>query len=66
MSTIGAFSKYRIMEKLGAGGMGEVYKGEDLALLRTAAIKVMFKQVEGTSGEATRFLLHCANTASRC
>lgn len=50
MNAIGALSKYRIITKLGAGGMGGVYKGEDLVLLRSVAIKVMSKQ-------ETRFLL---------
>ena len=56
MKPIGALTKYRIFEKLGAGGMGEVYKGEDLALLRPVAIKVMSKQGELTSGGDARFL----------
>lgn len=36
--------------------MGQVYKAEDPALLRTVAIKVMSKQGERTSASATRFL----------
>lgn len=56
MDLTGALSKYRIIAKLGAGGMGEVYKAEDPALLRTVAIKVMCKQDDRTSGGETRFL----------
>lgn len=56
MDLTGALSKYRIIAKLGAGGMGEVYKAEDPMLLRTVAIKVMSKQDERTSGGETRFL----------
>ncbi len=56
MNALSALSKYRIISKLGAGGMGEVYKAEDPALLRTVAIKVMSKQGERTSDAATRFL----------
>ncbi len=49
-------SKYRILEKIGAGGMGEVYKAEDLALLRKVAIKVMTKKITSTANADLRFL----------
>jgi serine/threonine protein kinase/Flp pilus assembly protein TadD len=56
-------SHYRITEKLGAGGMGEIYKAEDIKLKRTVALKFLPSSFSSDS-ESKKRLIHEAQAAS--
>jgi len=56
-------SHYRILEKLGQGGMGEVYRAEDTKLKRVVAIKILPAGL-ALDEEARRRFLREAQTAS--
>jgi TolB-like protein len=55
---------YKILDRIGAGGMGEVYRARDTRLGRTVAIKVMAATVAGDADRRERFLREARATAA--
>src|SRR5258706_718315 len=48
-------SRYRVISRLGKGGMGEVFRADDLILGQSVALKFLPEQATGNVGLLTRF-----------
>jgi serine/threonine protein kinase len=57
-------SHYTILEKLGQGGMGIIYKAEDVKLKRTVVLKVLPESLTQDEEFKRRFILEAQNASS--
>src|SRR5437868_9521464 len=53
---IGRLGPYRVLQRLGAGGMGVVYQAEDTGLQRLVALKAMKPSLAASPEARQRFL----------
>ena len=53
---LGSLAHYRVVSELGRGGMGYVFRAEDIKLKRAVALKVMNQKISAVPGSRKRFI----------
>ena len=54
---------YRLLARIGAGGMGEVWRAEDTRLLRPVAVKILSEKIATDEESRARFLREARTAA---
>ena len=62
--TISRLGHYNVLDRIGAGGMGEVYRARDTKLGRTVAVKVLPDAIAADPDRRERFLREARATAA--
>ena len=57
-------NRYEIIEKIGAGGMSDVYRAKDHSLGRDVAIKVLKSEFADDAGFVTKFRAEAQSAAA--
>jgi len=65
-TTLPALGRYQLLDKLGQGGMGEVYLGHDTKLNRRVAVKVLPQASVNDAGAIARFRREAQALAQLC
>jgi serine/threonine protein kinase len=64
MESGSSVSHYRIISAIGAGGMGQVYKAQDLTLERTVALKILPPELVRNDERVRRFMQEAKSASS--
>ena len=56
--------KYQLIESIGGGGMGEIFKAEHALMHRTVAIKILHKEITGSAEMIERFKREATSAAA--
>ena len=57
------FGRYRVINEIGRGGMGVIYRATDLELKRTVALKMLLSQATDSQEDVERFLREARSMA---
>ncbi|MGB9178191.1 MAG: protein kinase, partial [Pyrinomonadaceae bacterium] len=57
-------SHYRVIERVGKGGMGEVYRAQDMTLERIVALKILHEDVAYDAQRMRRFQQEARTTSA--